>query len=135
MIRYDRRQLLAYSNSPFCRQEPNTWSPYWEALKQENPSLARNVKTVEQVGEERDYFKPSAEHFLHKTPRFPEGFVRRFNSHESQPKVSYLDRLFSAGAAAGDAPAVKPTTLESLLANAQIWDPSKQQWVTEHSRN
>jgi len=44
IIRYERRQLLAFSNSPFCHQEPTNWSENWDTLKQENPGLARNVK-------------------------------------------------------------------------------------------
>jgi len=154
MIRYERRQLLAYSNSPFCRQEPTNWSEHWQTLRLENPSLARNVKKAagnanvsgdaEVVAEEDDgYFKPSADLFLHKTPRFPEGFVyvpRPYttanNNNIASQKVSHLDRLFAAGAAVaaadGDAGPVKsPNTLQTLLSNAKVWDERRQEWVSE----
>jgi len=195
IIRYERRQLLAFSNSPFCHQEPSNWSENWDALKHENPGLARNVKKTsgssgnssssatpsggeeqqQQVGNEvgegvieggggegfeKEYYKPTPDLFLRKTPSFPEGFVLPYPRTYSKPEQvtnnfqkqqqqqtagggSHLDRLFTgAGAAAAGSSegggqhhhSKQPgqaNTLQSLLSNAKVWDEATQKWVPE----
>jgi len=174
IIRYERRQLLAFSNSPFCHQEPINWSKNWDTLKQENPGLARNVKRnsssatssggeeqQQQVGNEeaeegefeKDFYKPTPDLFLRKTPSFPDGFVLPYprttsygkadqqatNSYQKQQQTagSHLDRLFTgagsseAAAAAAGHKLPGANTLQSLLSNAKVWDETTQKWVPE----
>lgn len=42
-FKYDREALLTWSKSPYSKQLPTKWSAEWEKVKNENPSLFRQI--------------------------------------------------------------------------------------------
>ena len=142
-IVYDRRALLSYSKSPFCRQEPSAWSSQWESVVAENPALLRNVKLTkvseesdEVVPEQMDYFRPTPEHFMHELPRFPSGFVQNYqpfipsggNPNRNSKELSHLDKLFvkSSGGAISSR-----LNVDSYVVGVKCWDEARGEWVSD----
>ena len=140
---YDRRALLSYSKSPFCREEPVAWTSQWESMIAENPGLLRNVRLskVSEVSgevepEQMDYFKPLPEQFMHELPCFPSGFVlnyQPFNPNNNiqtrnSKELSHLDKLFvkSSGGAISSR-----LNVDSYVVGVKYWDDSRGEWVTD----
>ena len=43
IFKYDREALLTWSKSPYSKQLPTKWSAEWEQVKNENPTLFRQI--------------------------------------------------------------------------------------------
>ena len=117
----------------------------------ENPNLLRNVKlskvseiSGQVVPEELDYFRPTAEHFLHELPRFPPGFVlnhhpvnnhnnnnNNFKSGNKEP-LTHLDKLFVKSSGGAISSRLNSSDMQNFVVGVKYWDGSRGEWVADN---